>query len=488
MNTKIVPVLLAALLGAGLATAGASDPRAVLRLLGSRDAGDRLRAVKLLREVPGAGATARLVLVLGDEDAEVRSKAESALRLRGDPDDLSVIASRGLRHPRPFARRAALRLLAARRVEDLPRHLQAALSDPDPVTREAAVGITVNALARLGLPTLAAAVTRGREGRPRATALLAVHRLDPEAGIDLARKVREDRSLEVRVAATEILGAIPGAAGLAAAELGLRDESWSVRLTAVRILSLRAKVGSIPPLIAALRREDGRLREEVGEALAALTGVGLPADPKRWATWWAKARCGFKVPEKPTRPPQTKDESVVTFHSIPVVSRSVAFVLDRSRSMRQRVARDEERRKGEQVETELRETLERMGRPSRFLLVAFRTEAIAFQPRPVPIAARRRAADWYASLEPSGRTNLYDALAIALAEPSVDTIFLLTDGAPSAGEHRHRGAILTAVARANRYRKAVLHTVDIGGGTTGKRWKGFLAELARMTGGRHVKR
>ncbi|MEN8151496.1 MAG: HEAT repeat domain-containing protein, partial [Planctomycetota bacterium] len=325
-------------------------------------------------------------------------------------------------------------------------------------------------------------------GRPRATALLAVAGLDGERGAILARKVLCDRALEVRVAATEILAGIPGERGLAAAEIALKDESWSVRLTAIRALAVRAEAASIPPLIGALRREDGRLREEAGEALAAVTGVGLPPDPRRWASWWAKAKGEFKVPEKPAAPPKARDESVVTFHSIPVVSRTMAFVLDRSRSMNQRIARDEERRKGEMVESELRATLERMGRSSRFLLVAFRTEPEVFHPRPVPIAARRKAADWYASLEPSGRTNLYDAVAIALAEPSIDTIFLLTDGAPSAGEYRNRGAILTAVARANRYRKAVIHTVDIGGGTTGKRWKGFLAELSRSTGGRHVKR
>ena len=64
----------------------------------------------------------------------------------------------------------------------------------------------------------------------------------------------------------------------------------------------------------------------------------------------------------------------------------------------------------------------------------------------------------------------------------------LTDGAPSAGEHRDRGSILRSVESLNRYRKAKVHTVEIGGGTTGRKWRGFLADLARATGGRYVRR
>jgi len=484
----IVPVLLSLSFVLSSLVRGAPDAREIDRLATSRKADDRLRAARLLSELPGRGVTRRLIELTGDRDPEVRSRAESALRGRPHPEDRALVASRGLRHPRPAARRAALRLLAAARVEDLPRHLERALDDRDPETKEAAVGITVNVLGGRGLPSLAAAVFRGHEGRPRAAALLAVAGLDRERGAVLAGRSKRDRAMEVRVAALEILAARPGPEGMAAAARGLRDDNWSVRITAIRMLALRGEKGSIPPLIEALGREDGRLREEAADALATLTGVGLPADPKRWAAWWERMGGTFAVPEKPARPPEKPEGSVVTFHSIPVMSGNVAFVLDRSRSMRQRMSRGAELRKGEVVVAELSKTLSRMKSPARFLLVAFRTEPLVFTPRPVPVSARRRAVDWYAGIEPEGRTNLYDALRIALAEPAVDTVYLLTDGAPSAGEYRERGAILVAVASLNRFRKAVIHTVDIGGGTTGKKWRGFLADLARETGGRHVRR
>ena len=123
-------------------------------------------------------------------------------------------------------------------------------------------------------------------------------------------------------------------------------------------------------------------------------------------------------------------------------------------------------------------------------LVRFGTEVEAFRPRPVKNGSctRRAALAWFSKKRPGGRTNLFDALARALGEPAVDTIFVLTDGAPSAGEYRTRTGILMEVARRNRYRKAVIHTIEIGADRTGRRWRGFLADLARRNGGRSVRR
>jgi hypothetical protein len=66
--------------------------------------------------------------------------------------------------------------------------------------------------------------------------------------------------------------------------------------------------------------------------------------------------------------------------------------------------------------------------------------------------------------------------------------YVLTDGAPSTGSYRLRREILTEVTRLNRYRKAVVHTVEIGGDTIGKRWRGFMKQLSASTGRRHVSR
>ena len=65
--------------------------------------------------------------------------------------------------------------------------------------------------------------------------------------------------------------------------------------------------------------------------------------------------------------------------------------------------------------------------------------------------------------------------------------YVLTDGAPSTGKYQSRTGVLKEFARLNRYRKAAIHTVEIGGEATGKRWRGFLREIAELNGGKCVR-
>lgn len=466
------------------------DVRTALRLLRSRRAEDRETAVRALADVPGSSALRLVLEALADEDPDVRDAAAAVVADRRAAADRELLIEKGLGHREPRVRRAVLGALAGMGAPELDDRLADLVADRDATVREAAVGVIEQRLGERGANLLAAAVEDGREGRPRAAALLALERLAPERAAALAPGVRGFPAYEVRVAALEVLSTVDGDEALAALEAGLGDDCWSVRLTAMRGLARRLDPAAVPPLIERLRREGGRMKEEAGAALAALTGVGLPPDADRWAEWWEREKSRFVAPERAAKPADEEAGSVATFHSIPVISQGVAFVLDHSRSMRRRLDRGEDTTKAELVETELRKTLDRLDAPARLFLVAFGTEPAVFLPRPVPATpvARHRALEWLHDLEPQGRTNLYDSLRLALAQEEIDTIFVLTDGAPSAGEERTRTGILEGVARLNRYRKAVIHTVEIGGETTGKRWEGFLAELAKRHGGRYVRR
>jgi HEAT repeat protein len=456
----------------------------------SRDPAKREKAVGTLAKVPGKVALTMVLSALADEDAEVRSRARRGVLSRRTPEDLALIASRGTRHRDPRVRLVAYEALAAARAPDIEKHLESALGDSDPKVREAAVSQVIHISGGRGKPVLAAAVLRGREGRPRAAALLGLAGLAPEESRALAGKVLADRTMEARVAAMEVIGSGPEGEALAVLRSGLDDPNWSVRLTAVRLLAGIRRPEAIDALIGALGTEKGRMREEAGEALVRLTGVGFADDPEVWEKWWAGARSDFEFPEKRVVVRAEADASAATFHSVPFRSEGVAFVLDRSRSMRDHLDREEAGTKGELVETELERTLRRLNTPAKFLLVAFRTEPVPFTPRPVTAScgARQKAITWFKKLPPQGRTNLFDALAMTLMAEEIDTVFLLTDGAPSAGTFQSRTEILAEVARLNRYRKAAIHTIEIGGEATGKRWKGFLKELATANGGKHVRR
>jgi hypothetical protein len=94
---------------------------------------------------------------------------------------------------------------------------------------------------------------------------------------------------------------------------------------------------------------------------------------------------------------------------------------------------------------------------------------------------RRAAAIAFArALTARGATNVHDGLQLAFADADVDTIFLLTDGQPSAGAVVDEDALLRTVAGWNVGRGVVIHTIAIGGRSR------FLERLAEQSGGEHT--
>ena len=81
-------------------------------------------------------------------------------------------------------------------------------------------------------------------------------------------------------------------------------------------------------------------------------------------------------------------------------------------------------------------------------------------------------------------SNDYDAIAWAFQEPNVDTIYLYGDGGTSKGTFVARAEQLEAIGRLNRFRKIMIHTVEVPGKkTTPKANIFFLKELASRTKG-----
>ena len=81
-----------------------------------------------------------------------------------------------------------------------------------------------------------------------------------------------------------------------------------------------------------------------------------------------------------------------------------------------------------------------------------------------------------------GGTNLYDGLEKSLMDGNVDTVMLLSDGAPGAGRYVATPDILRAVRRLNQTRRIAIHCVSLG------RDSELLRRLARENGGKYVRR
>jgi hypothetical protein len=97
-------------------------------------------------------------------------------------------------------------------------------------------------------------------------------------------------------------------------------------------------------------------------------------------------------------------------------------------------------------------------------------------------ANRQRLREHLTGLRPLGGTNLWDGLAQALDAPAVDTIFLLSDGAPGAGAFVAAADILREARKRNQVRRITLHCVSIGTESA------LLRDLAAQNGGQYVRK
>ena len=66
------------------------------------------------------------------------------------------------------------------------------------------------------------------------------------------------------------------------------------------------------------------------------------------------------------------------------------------------------------------------------------------------------------SLQANGATNVYDTLEFALKDRNVDTIFLLSDGSPTAGRFTDIDSILREIKVLNRSRGVSINGIAFG--------------------------
>ncbi|GEM_PF-3175167 len=115
-------------------------------------------------------------------------------------------------------------------------------------------------------------------------ALAAIDR--PEALATLKEALQEDDPGIRTRALMSLVSRGPGA-GFEAALTHLTDAFWQVRVVAVEALGEFGDLRAVEPLIAALDREAGRIREDIGKALKKLTGKTLDPDHDLWRSWWS---------------------------------------------------------------------------------------------------------------------------------------------------------------------------------------------------------
>jgi hypothetical protein len=288
----------------------------------------------------------------------------------------------------------------------------------------------------------------------------------------------------VRAAALTCLGADTPADLV---QRALNDLAWQVRCAGYGCLAKTRTRASVESVITRLPAERGPGLRAALRALSTLTGT-TRSTAEDWLAWWRLAAATFTVPaaaegkEGPAQ--QTADAratAAVRYHDVPVDGDRVAFVLDLSGSMREEIAGKGKTRL-RMAQDELSKALSGLRPQQAFAVIGFADTAQPFASQLVPASPEHidKACTWLAQREAKGWTNLWAGLSAALALDDVDTVFVLSDGAPSVGRFV-AAHLIRAEVRARDVAGVVrIHTIALDGDGFDR---AFLHGLAADSGG-----
>lgn len=313
-------------------------------------------------------------------------------------------------------------------------------------------------------------------------ALHAVLRQDPAWREEVRRAVAD---ADLQVLAIDLLAELVDADFLPAAQALFGDPDWRVRAAAYDFCRRVRAVSSIPLLLDRLARERDRMLQDVVDALVDLTGTRLQTE-MQWRDFWHDHAVGFQLPPPGaarvrTRAAADEASSTRTYYSLPVVSTAVMFVIDHSGSMAAAIGTGGSTRL-EEAKRQIVRVLGSTPDGYRVGVIAFDSQVQSLQDKLVELdeRSRKELTSRVQAVRIGSATNVHDGLAAAFADPDVDTIYLLTDGAPSAGPITDPAGLRSAVAGWNRTRRIRIHTVSVGMDSQLLRW------LAADSGGETV--
>jgi len=444
---------------------------------------ERLAALESLARFDEPRCVDAVLEVLEHDEVALFPAARRVLGSYTAERTLKRLQDRGLQHRDGRVRAQVLSALGEARPEGFAWRdaARAGLDDEDPRVRAAAVRT----------------LSRARDGE-RLDRILAL-------AIDPAERVR----LEV----PEALERLAGPRAQAALCNLLNDPRWRVRTAAARALADLREPSAVLALVDRLAVESGRLREDLLDILERLTGRNFEMDIEAWKTFLREAPPDFLKQGDAVALGRRSGTGVASsslrwrkigtrYHTIASLSQRFVLLTDLSGSMETPLpARAGEKQPGRSrlavAQDELYRLIDTLSPGDAFELLTFSDEARLWQGQLAQAsehersAARAEIARW----TPGGSTNMHAALAAVfdLAEHALDgppnlahdfdTLFVLSDGAPSSGDVRDPALLLSYVAERNRALQIRIHTVSLAAEPEGRE---FLEKLAALGGGQHV--
>lgn len=466
--------------------------------LEARDARERRKAAQALGDLGSLQAFA-LLLSRGLEDKEPMVADEAQLQLgrvaREDTAAL-VFGRHVLGHRDALLRLRAAEALGRMRVtldarlwlqalkENDPRAARAFVESLELHAREQRIAGDTDGLVKSVLRT----ARRDKDLGVRAAALLALAHLAPVPARELAEEQRDAKDPALRAAAFGAWLALDPSGAVTHASAVLDDEDTGLRAWAVRTLVEVGDRTAVRELIGRLEREPrARVQDALVAGLRALSGLKHGADVRPWRAWADELPDDFTPPERAAKgqsEPGARDDDeqrTTTFVGHAVRSDRVTFVIDMSGSMWKEADGGVTRKA--RVEAELRKALEALPATARFNVLPYADLPMPWEKGLVDATPKNvaRALEAFERSTLRGKGDAYGALVRALEDPEVDTLVLLTDGAPSGGERWNVELMGHLFARENRLRNVAVDVVLF---EARRALVGYWSALSEASGGR----
>jgi hypothetical protein len=232
---------------------------------------------------------------------------------------------------------------------------------------------------------------------------------------------------------------------------------WPVLVDLCQALAALPAKESVPPLLARLKKETGRFRLDVTYALSAIAGEQIGQEHKEWEAWWSKKGAEFKVDEAASQAFRSKRRvqdirvpDLGYFYSLRIYSDHFSYVVDSSNSM-----------KGDKMDnlrSNLGSSIESLRPWVQFNIADF-GGLVAVMNHDALTKDKWRGKTYTREMTHSQGTRIYDAIEAAGGVKGVDTLLLLTDGAPVHGQINPWRDLYRAMTIMNRYRPLIISTV-----------------------------
>ena len=480
----------AAAVVAALAAASAAfalDP-ALRRQARDPDAFRRSDAARALAKDGSVDAAEFLAELLADKSAFVRDTAVGACSDLSSTDAVEAVAKAASAREELTRRNVAAALGRSRNRVALATLGRLARKDPSAKVRADAL----DALWEFKKDDDAYAIARDCAGDAdpyvRAAAVEAAGRIGADAAADLVRRALDDADEGVRCVARRELRFVARDDALARLASDAADPSWRIRAQTVEDASWLREPPAVEALVTLVGDPVLRVSAAAHHRLKLLSGKDLGRDADLWKAWWAQSREGWEPPRgraEDLKDPGGPADTKVTYHGLQVTSDHVAFVLDFSGSMRDPLPRGAGRPRVDVAREGLTNALAAMPDGARANVVLFQVQARRCFEKAPPLSAKaRKDVETFLRATPGERGDLLDGVLTALRDDDVDTVFLLSDGVPSAGDMVDKNRVQAAIRQANRVRKVAIHTIGFGAEKATER--SFMEGIARESGGLSV--